>query len=71
MGSELRDRTLGVVGLGGIAPQVIELLAHWGMKPPLAFDPFVDLRAAAEAGVRRSSSTSCCASRISSRSIAR
>ena len=42
MGSELRDRVLGVIGLGGIARATIRLLAGFGMKPPLAFDPFVD-----------------------------
>ena len=39
MGRELRDRTLGVIGLGGIARKLLELLAGWGMKPPIAFDP--------------------------------
>jgi phosphoglycerate dehydrogenase-like enzyme len=53
MGSELRDRTLGVIGLGGIARQVIKLLEQWGMKPPLAFDPFIDDAGAARAGARR------------------
>jgi phosphoglycerate dehydrogenase-like enzyme len=52
MGRELRGRTLGVVGLGGIARKLIELLASWGMKQPLAFDPFVDPSAAAKLGVR-------------------
>jgi len=40
MGRELRDRTLGVIGLGGIARKTIELLRGFGMKTPLAFDPF-------------------------------
>lgn len=40
MGSELRDRTLGVIGLGGIGRTLVSLLAGFGMKPPLAFDPF-------------------------------
>ncbi len=40
MGRELRDRTLGVIGFGGIARKTIELLRGFGMKPPLAFDPF-------------------------------
>lgn len=53
MGSELRDRTLGVIGLGGIARHVIKLLENWGMKPPLAFDPFIDDAGAARAGGRR------------------
>ncbi|QYM80689.1 hydroxyacid dehydrogenase [Horticoccus luteus] len=52
MGAELRDRTLGVIGLGGIARTVIKLLAGWGMKPPLAFDPFMTPEAAAQAGAR-------------------
>src|SRR5438552_11307062 len=42
MGRELRDRTLGVIGLGGIAKKLIELLAGWGVNQPLAFDPFMD-----------------------------
>ena len=40
MGCELRDRTLGVVGLGGIGGQLVALLAGLGMRPPIAFDPF-------------------------------
>jgi phosphoglycerate dehydrogenase-like enzyme len=52
MGSELRDRTLGLVGLGGIARCVIKLLENWGMKPPLAFDPFLSAADAAKAGAR-------------------
>ena len=41
MGTELRDRTLGVVGFGGIGRALVRLLAGFGMKPPLVFDPFV------------------------------
>jgi phosphoglycerate dehydrogenase-like enzyme len=41
MGRELRDRTLGVVGLGRIARKTLELARGFGMKEPLAFDPFV------------------------------
>jgi len=52
MGSELRDRTLGLVGFGGIAREVVRLLANWGMRPPLAFDPFLSPADAARAGVR-------------------
>jgi phosphoglycerate dehydrogenase-like enzyme len=53
MGGELRDRTLGVVGLGGIARAVIRLLENWGMRSPLAFDPFIDDAAATRVGARR------------------
>ena len=52
MGKELRDRTLGVIGLGGIARKLLELLSGWGMKPPLAFDPFLDAASAAKLGVK-------------------
>lgn len=52
MGRELRDRTLGVIGLGGIAKKLIELLAGWGMNPPLAFDPLMKPDDAAKLGVK-------------------
>ncbi len=52
MGSELRDRTLGVIGFGGIARKVIELLRGWGMNPPVAFDPFANPAAAGQLGVK-------------------
>jgi phosphoglycerate dehydrogenase-like enzyme len=41
MGRELRDRTFGAVGLGGIARKTVALLKGFGMKPPLAYDPYV------------------------------
>jgi phosphoglycerate dehydrogenase-like enzyme len=41
MGRELRDRTFGTIGLGGIAHKTIALLKSFGMKQPLAFDPYV------------------------------
>lgn len=41
MGLELRDRTLGLVGCGGIGRRVIELLRGFGMQTPCVFDPFV------------------------------
>jgi phosphoglycerate dehydrogenase-like enzyme len=52
MGRELRDRTLGVIGLGGIGRKLIELLRGFGMKPPLAFDPYLTPEAANAAGAR-------------------
>jgi len=53
MGAELRDRTLGIVGFGGIGRKVIDLLRGFGMKPPLVFDPFVESRAIAEFGAKQ------------------
>ncbi|MEZ4863198.1 MAG: NAD(P)-dependent oxidoreductase [Caldilineaceae bacterium] len=52
MGVELRDRTFGAVGLGGIAREAIRLLSIFGMNPPLAFDPYVDPAVAASLGVK-------------------
>lgn len=52
MGSELRGRTLGLVGFGGIGRAVVRLLSGFGMQPPLVFDPFVSAAAVAEAGGR-------------------
>ena len=52
MGRELRDRTFGTIGFGGIGRATVELLRGFGMKSPLAFDPFLDARVADEAGVR-------------------
>lgn len=52
MGRELRDRTLGVIGLGGIARKTIELLRGFGMNQPLAFDPFATKEMAEKSGAR-------------------
>jgi phosphoglycerate dehydrogenase-like enzyme len=52
MGRELRDRTLGVIGLGGIGRALVRLLAGFGMKQPLAFDPFLNPDFAGPLGVR-------------------
>jgi phosphoglycerate dehydrogenase-like enzyme len=52
MGRELRGRTLGVVGLGGIGRALVGLLAGFGMRQPLAFDPYLDPGAADRLGVK-------------------
>lgn len=52
MGSELRERTLGVVGFGGIGRAVVKLLTGFGMRPPLVFDPFARAEALAEFGAK-------------------
>jgi phosphoglycerate dehydrogenase-like enzyme len=52
MGRELRERTLGVIGLGGIARKAIELLRPFGMSETLAYDPFVAPGVAELYGVR-------------------
>lgn len=42
MGTELRDRCFGTIGLGGIARKTIEILRGFGMKSFLAYDPYID-----------------------------
>ena len=52
MGSELRDRTVGIIGFGGIGRALVKLLAGFGMNAPLVFDPFVNPVDAAKHGAR-------------------
>ena len=52
MGSELRERTLGLVGFGGIGRAVVRLLLGFGMQTPLVFDPHVPASSIAAAGAR-------------------
>jgi phosphoglycerate dehydrogenase-like enzyme/2-keto-3-deoxy-L-rhamnonate aldolase RhmA len=52
MGRELRDRTFGAIGLGGIGRKVVQLLQGFGMNQPVAFDPYADAQAATQLGVR-------------------
>jgi phosphoglycerate dehydrogenase-like enzyme len=52
MGCELRQRTLGVVGLGGIGRALVELVRGLGMTEPLAFDPFLEPQRATAVGAR-------------------
>ncbi|MEZ6062869.1 MAG: NAD(P)-dependent oxidoreductase [Planctomycetaceae bacterium] len=52
MGCELRDRTLGIIGLGGIGRALLSLLHSFGMKQPVAFDPFVPQDVLHSLGVR-------------------
>lgn len=52
MGCELRDRTLGVIGLGGIGRTLVSLLHGFGMQQPIAFDPFIPRQVFADLGIR-------------------
>jgi phosphoglycerate dehydrogenase-like enzyme len=52
MGRELRDRTFGAIGLGGIARETLRLLSAFGMNQSLAFDPYVDPSTATALGVK-------------------
>ena len=50
MGQDLRDRTLGIIGFGGIGRELVRLLANFGMRRPLVFDPHLASAAVAEHG---------------------
>jgi phosphoglycerate dehydrogenase-like enzyme len=52
MGCELRERTLGVIGFGGIGRAVVKLLSGFGMNTPLVFDPFCPPEVIAQHGCR-------------------
>ena len=52
MGCELRDRTLGVIGLGGIGQALVSLLQGFGMRQPIAYDPFASAEVFDKMGVR-------------------
>lgn len=41
-GSELRNRTLGVIGFGGIGSQLTQMLQAFKMNPPLVYDPYIN-----------------------------
>lgn len=51
MGREIRDRTLGIVGMGGIGRALVSLVSGLGMKEVIAFDPYLDPALAAKQGV--------------------
>ncbi|MCZ6558691.1 MAG: NAD(P)-dependent oxidoreductase [SAR324 cluster bacterium] len=53
MGSELRDRVPGIVGLGRIGRRTLELLSSFGMGRPIAYHPRMDHAAMAELGVSK------------------
>lgn len=53
MGCELRDRTLGIVGMGGIGRALLKLLDAFGMRQPLVYDPFVSAEVVAEVGAKQ------------------
>lgn len=51
MGTELRNRTLGLIGAGGIGRALLDLLKGFGMNAPLVYDPYISASEAAEIGV--------------------
>lgn len=51
MGTELREKTLGIVGLGGIGQALAAMVGSFRMAEVIAFDPFVTEDTARQAGV--------------------
>ncbi|MCI0623360.1 MAG: dehydrogenase [Acidobacteria bacterium] len=52
MGSELRGKTVGIIGLGGIGSYLVRLLSPFSVGEVIAFDPLVDPERAASLRVR-------------------
>ena len=52
MGTELRDRTMGIVGVGGIGGTLVHLLKTFKMKETIAFDPYLSGEQATKLGVK-------------------
>ncbi|MFC1716877.1 hydroxyacid dehydrogenase [Candidatus Poribacteria bacterium] len=51
MGTEIRDRVLGSVGLGNIGSEVVRLVKPFGMKRLIAYDPYAKQEHADSLGV--------------------
>lgn len=51
MGSELRGRTLGIIGIGGIGQKLVNMLKPFNMNRFMAFDPYADNSSALELGI--------------------
>jgi phosphoglycerate dehydrogenase-like enzyme len=52
MGKEIRGRTLGIIGLGGIGTKLVELLSTFSMGSILAYDPYADKSKTEALGVK-------------------
>lgn len=52
-GSELRDRTIGIIGFGGIGSQLTAMLKVFNIKEMLVYDPYVTEDVSAAAGVQK------------------
>ncbi len=52
-GSELRFRTPGIIGWGGIGGQLTSMLKVFNMNRPLVYDPYIDDEKAKQLGVQK------------------
>ncbi len=71
MGSELRDRTLGLVGFGGIGRAVVKVLTGFRMQTPLVYDPLYPAKRLPRLVVGKSHWRNCCVSQTLYLCIAR
>jgi len=62
LGSEINDKTLGVVGLGRVGQEVAKRLGSLGMKP-IAFDPYISTERAEQLGAELVPDLETCLSR--------
>lgn len=51
MGSELRGRTVGIIGIGGIGQKLVEMLKPFRIDRIYAFDPYADKNKALDLGI--------------------
>ena len=70
LGEEVRDKTLGLAGLGRIGQEVARRAAAFGMRI-IAHDPFISEQVAADLGVSWCRSTTCSRGPTTSRSTCR
>ena len=52
MGTELRGKTLGIIGIGGIGGRLVEMLKTFNMNTILAYDPHADRSRTESLGVQ-------------------
>jgi len=52
MGTELRGKTLGIIGIGGIGGRLVEMLKTYNMNTILAYDPHADKSRTTSLGVQ-------------------
>ncbi len=54
LGSELRGKTLGLVGCGNVGSLIARKLSQWELKEIVGYDPFLSAEQLSAAGIRKS-----------------
>ena len=55
LGTEIREKTLGIVGFGGIGKKLVQLVSCFGMKQILVYDPLLNENECAQGGAIKAS----------------